>query len=67
MQVCLLRLRECRSRHVAKGEQDMDANSRQFVQSIKVDSVQDDPDLDIDGLSESLLARIVGLFSSSKS
>jgi hypothetical protein len=47
-------------------EQDMDANTRQFVQSIKVDSVQDDPDLDIDGLSESLLARIVGLFSSGK-
>jgi hypothetical protein len=47
-------------------EQDMDANTRQFVQSIKVDSVQDDPDLDIDGLSESLLARIAGLFSSSK-
>jgi hypothetical protein len=47
-------------------EQDMDANTRQFVQSIEVDSDQTDPDLDIDGLSESLLARIVGLFSSSK-
>lgn len=48
-------------------EQDMDAKTRQFVQSMKVDSDQGDPDLDIDGLSDSLLGRIVGLFSSNKS
>jgi hypothetical protein len=48
-------------------EQDIDANTRQYVQSIKADSGHGDPDLDIDGLSESLLARIVGLFSSNKS
>ena len=48
-------------------EQDMDATTRQFVQDIGQESGQRDPDLDIDGLTESLLARIVGLFSSSKS
>ena len=47
-------------------EQEMDAKTRQFVQSIKVDSAQGDPDLDIDGLNDSLLGRIVGLFSSGK-
>jgi len=47
-------------------EQDMDAKTRQYVQSIKVDSDQGDPDLDIDGLNDSLLGRIVGLFSSRK-
>ena len=48
-------------------EHDMDADSHKFVNSIKVDSRKNGPDLDIDGLSESLLARIAGLFSSSKS
>lgn len=48
-------------------EQNMDATSRQFVQGIRQDSDHRDPDLDIDGLSESLLARVMGLFSSNKS
>ena len=48
-------------------EQDIDPNTRQFVQSIEVDSDQTGPDLDIDGLSVSLLGRIASLFSSSRS
>jgi len=48
-------------------EQDMDATSRQFIQGLKTDPGPRDADLDIDGLSESFLARILGLFSSDKS
>ncbi len=47
-------------------EQDMDATTRQYVQGLGSDHGHRDPDLDIDGLTESLLARILGLFSSGK-
>jgi len=47
-------------------EQDMDATTRQFVQGLGPESGKRDPDLDIDGLTESLLGRIFGLFSSGK-
>ena len=47
-------------------EQDMDAASRQFVQGFKNSSTGSAADLDVDGLSESLLARLIRLFSSSK-
>ena len=47
-------------------EQDMDTSTQQFVQSLRPDPGHRDADLDIDGLSESLLARVVGLFSSNK-
>ena len=49
-----------------KTEQDMDATTRQYVQGFRSDPGHRDADLDIDGLSESLLARLVGLFSSNK-
>jgi len=42
-------------------EQDMDAASRQFVQGFK--SGGGEPDLDVDGLSESLLSRLISLFA----
>jgi hypothetical protein len=48
-------------------EQDMDAASRQFVHGLKDSAAGDAADLDVDGLTESLLARIIRLFSSSKS
>ena len=48
-------------------EQDMDANSQQFVQGLQGNMGDFEPDLSVDGLSESLLSRILGLFSSSKS
>ena len=50
-----------------KTEQDMDAASRQYLQSFRQGPVAGDPDLDVDGLSESILSRLLRLFSSSKS
>ena len=43
-------------------EHDMDANSQQFVQGLRNDSGDYDPDLAVDGLSESILSRILGIF-----
>jgi len=43
-------------------EYDMDANSQQFVQGLRGDSSDFEPDLAVDGLSESILSRILGLF-----
>lgn len=48
-------------------EQDMDAASRQFVHGLKDSAAGNAADLDVDGLTESLLARIIRLFSSNKS
>ncbi len=48
-------------------EQDMDANSQQFVQGLRGDVADIEPDLAVDGLSESILSRIMGLFGSEKS
>ena len=48
-------------------EQDMDLNSQQFVQGFRNDAADIEPDLSVDGLSESILSRIVGLFSGGKS
>jgi len=43
-------------------EYDMDANSQQFVQGLRGDAGDFEPDLAVDGLSESILSRIFGLF-----
>ena len=48
-------------------EQDMDANSQQFVQGFRGDNNLSEPDLSVDGLSESILSRIFGLFGGAKS
>jgi hypothetical protein len=48
-------------------EADMDANSEQFVQGLRGDLVDMEPDLSVDGLSESILSRIMGLFGGGKS
>ena len=48
-------------------EQDMDANSQQFVQRLRGDVGDIEPDLSVDGLSESILSRIFGLFGGGKS
>jgi len=48
-------------------EQDMDASSQQFVQGLRADTVDLEPDLSVDGLSESILSRIFGLFGAGKS
>lgn len=47
-------------------EQDMDANSQQFVQGLRGEVADMEADLSVDGLSESILSRIFGLFSSGR-
>ena len=44
-------------------EHDMDPASRQFVQGFRNDSNDMEPDLTVDGLSESILSKIVHLFT----
>lgn len=48
-------------------EQDMDANAQSFVQGFRNDNHDLEPDLSVDGLSESLLSRVLGLFGGNKS
>jgi hypothetical protein len=48
-------------------EHDMDANTQQFVQGLRGDKGDREPDLAVDGLSESILSRIMGLFGGGKS
>jgi hypothetical protein len=48
-------------------EQDMDARSQQFVQGLRGEVGDIEPDLSVDGLSESILSRIMGLFGGGKS
>ncbi len=48
-------------------ERDMDANSQQFIQGLRSDVGDSEPDLSVDGLSESILSRILGLFGDKKS
>lgn len=48
-------------------EADMDANSQQFVQGLQSNLGDVEPDLSVDGLSESILSRLMGLFGSDKS
>jgi len=39
-------------------EQDMDASTRQYLQGLPAGGMDIEPDLDIDGLSDSFFARI---------
>lgn len=48
-------------------EQNMDEASRQFVQGFRTSAGQSELDLDVDGLSESILSRLLGIFRSGKS
>ena len=48
-------------------EQDMDAGTQQFVQSLRGGAGDIEPDLAVDGLSDSILSRIIGLFGGGKS
>jgi len=43
-------------------EHDMDASSQQFVQGLRNDAGEFEPDLAVDGLSDSILSRILGIF-----
>ena len=43
-------------------EQDMDTHSQQFVQGLRGENLDVEPDLAVDGLSDSILSRLLGLF-----
>jgi len=43
-------------------ELDFDASAQQVVQGFRGDSADIEPDLAVDGLSESILSRLLGLF-----
>jgi len=48
-------------------EKDLDANSQQFVQGLRAENQDYEPDLAVDGLSDSILSRILGLFGMGRS
>jgi len=48
-------------------EQDMDATSRQFVQGFRDDNKDFEPDLAVDGLSESIVSRFIRLITFGRS
>jgi len=48
-------------------ENDLDANSQHFVQGIRADNLDIEPDLTVDGLSDSILSRLLGLFGMGRS
>jgi hypothetical protein len=43
-------------------EKDLDASSQYFVQGLHAENQDYEPDLAVDGLSESILSRFLGLF-----
>ena len=43
-------------------EQDMSGNAQQIVESLRSEGAEKEPDLAVDGLSESILSRLLGLF-----
>jgi hypothetical protein len=45
----------------------MDANAQQQVQGLRGEFGDIEPDLSVDGLSESILSRILSLFGAGKS
>lgn len=44
-------------------EQDMDATARKYVQGLRSDAGDWEPDLAVDGLSESFLSRMIRLLT----
>lgn len=48
-------------------ELEMDANAQRFVQGVRADIADVEPDLAVDGLSDSILSRVLGLFGVGKS
>ena len=47
-------------------EHDMDANSKAFVKGMRAEQQDYEPDLAVDGLSESILSRLISLFSGNR-
>jgi hypothetical protein len=48
-------------------EDELDANAKDFVQGLRADNFDEDPDLAVDGLSDSILSRFLGLFGVGRS
>jgi hypothetical protein len=48
-------------------ELDMDATTSQYVGGIQTEVAEREADLDIDGMTDSLLGRVLGLFTPKKS
>jgi hypothetical protein len=48
-------------------EQEMDANTRLLVQGFRDDAAEIEPDLAVDGLSDSILSRLIGAFGGGRS
>ncbi len=48
-------------------ENDLDANSQLLVQGLRNEGRDIEPDLAVDGLSESILSRLMGLFGMGRS
>jgi len=48
-------------------ENDLDANSQNFVQGLRGDNLDIEPDLRVDGLSDSILSRLLGIFGMGRS
>ena len=44
-------------------EQDLDATSQEFVQGFRNDGKELEPDLTVDGLSESIIAKLIRLIT----
>jgi hypothetical protein len=47
-------------------ESEMDVKSQQLVQGLREKGQEYQPDLDVEGMSDSILSRIFGLFSRSR-
>ncbi len=48
-------------------EKDLDANAQHFVQGFSAEGNDYEPDLAVDGMSESVFSRLLGLFDKSRS
>ncbi len=48
-------------------DQDIDPAAQQLVQSLRRDNAEFEPDLAVDGMSDSILSRILGMFGSRRS
>jgi hypothetical protein len=44
-------------------EQDMDATTKQFLQGFRQEPREFEPDLSVDGLSESIVSRLIRILS----
>lgn len=47
-------------------ELEMDPKTQQLVQSLRGEGPDSEPDLDVDGMTPTLLSRLVGLFTRGK-